>query len=106
MVHIEHWVQAKEWWNAELKSIGPYSLSDGVWPISEKVKLLVGPSKVLLLQMYPNFVSHMELVWHLMLIMMLLVLSIGSVQYAMDLLVMLNAVYEFVSPVSFRLDMS
>jgi hypothetical protein len=42
-----------------------------------------------------------------MLIMTLLVLSIGSVQYVMDLLVdVLNVLNEVVSPVSFGLDMS
>jgi hypothetical protein len=42
-----------------------------------------------------------------MLIMTLLVLSIGFVQYVMDLLVdVLNVLNEVVSPVSFRLDMS
>jgi hypothetical protein len=51
VVHIEHWVQAKEWWNVELKGIVPYNLSDGVRPISEWVKLAVGPNEALLLQM-------------------------------------------------------
>ena len=41
-----------------------------------------------------------------MLIMVLLILSIGSVQYIMDLLVdVLNAHNEAVSPIDFRLDM-
>ena len=50
-VHIEHWVQTKEWWNTELEGIVPDSLSDGVWPISEREKLAVGSSEALLLQM-------------------------------------------------------
>ena len=50
-VHIEYWVQTKEWWNIELEGIVPYSLGDGVRPISERVKLAVGSSEVLLLQM-------------------------------------------------------
>ena len=42
-----------------------------------------------------------------MLIMMLIVLSIGSVQYVMDLLVdVLNALNDVVSLISFRLYMS
>ena len=42
-----------------------------------------------------------------MLIMALLVLSVASTQYIMDLLVdVLNALNEVVSPVSFGLDMS
>ena len=44
---------------------------------------------------------------HTMLIMSLLVLSISSVQYVMDLLAdMLNALNEVVCPVSVGLDMS
>ena len=51
--------------------------------------------------------AHLEVVWHLMLIMSLLVLSIGSVQYVMKLLAdVLNALDEVVCFVSFRLDMS
>jgi hypothetical protein len=51
VVHIEHWVQTKEWWNVELKRIVPYSLGDDVQPISEWAKLAVGSSEALLLQM-------------------------------------------------------
>ena len=51
MVHIEHWVQTKEWWNTKLEVIVPDSLGDGVWPISERAKLAVGSSEALLLQM-------------------------------------------------------
>ena len=51
VVHIEHWVQTKKWWNIELEFIGPYSLGDDVRPISEWVKLAVGSSEALLLQM-------------------------------------------------------
>ena len=51
MVHIEQWVQTKEWWNTELEGIVLDSLGDGVWPISEQVKLAVGSSEVLLLKM-------------------------------------------------------
>jgi hypothetical protein len=107
VVHIEHWVQTKEWWNAELKGIFPYNLGEGVRPISEQMKLAVGSSKALLLQMQPHFVAHLEVVWHLMLIMSLLVLSIGSVQDVMNLLAdVLNVLNEVVCLVSLRLDMS
>ena len=51
MVHIEHWVQTKEWWNTELKGIVLDSLGDGVCPISEWEKLAMGSSEALLLQM-------------------------------------------------------
>ena len=51
MIHIEHWVQTKEWCNTELEGIVLDSLGDGVWPISKQVKLAVGSNKALLLQM-------------------------------------------------------
>jgi len=106
-IHIEHWVQTKEWWNVELESIVPYNLSDGVRPILEWEKLAVGPSEALLLQMQPNFVAHLELVWHLVLIMTMLVLSIGSIQYVLYILEdVLNVLNEAISHVSFRLNMS
>ena len=70
------------------------------------MKLAVGSSEVLLLQMQPHFVAHLEVVWHLMLIMSLLVLSIGSVQYVMKLLVdVLNVLNEVVCLIRLRLDM-
>ena len=47
MVHIEHPVKTKEWWNTELEGIVPYNLGDGVRPISEWVNLAVGSSKAL-----------------------------------------------------------
>lgn len=54
--------------------------------------------------MKPNFVAHLELVRHSMLIMALLVLSIGSVQYIMNLLVdVFNALNDIVSHFSFRM---
>jgi hypothetical protein len=34
-VHIEHWVQAKEGGNVELKIIVSHNLGDGVWSITE-----------------------------------------------------------------------
>jgi hypothetical protein len=100
-------VQTKEWWNAELKGIFPYSLGEGVWPISKQTKLAVGSSKALILQMQPHFVAHLQVVWHPMLIMSLLVLSIGSVQDVMNLLVdVLNVRNEVVCLIHLRLDMS
>lgn len=107
VIYIEHWVRTKERWDAELKGIVPDNLGDGVWPISECQKLAVVSSKALLLKMYPNFVAHLEFMRHSMLIMALLVLSIGSVQYIMDLLVdVLNVLNEVVSPFSFGLHVS
>ena len=49
VVHIEYSMQTKEWWNTKIEGIGPYSLGDGVRPISEQVNLAVGSSEVLLL---------------------------------------------------------
>jgi len=100
-------MQTKDWWNTELEGIVPYYLGDNVWPISERAKLADWPSEALVLQMQPNFVTHLELVWHPMLIMLLLVLSIGSIQYVMDLFVdVLNVLNEVFFLVRFRLDMS
>ena len=78
-VHIKYWVHTKEWWNTKLEIIGPYSLGDGIRPISERVNLVVGSSEALLIQMWPHLFSHLEVVWHPMLIISLLVLSISSV---------------------------
>ena len=70
------------------------------------MNLAVGSSEALLLQMQPHFVTHLEVVWHPMLIMSLLVLSIGSVQDVMNLLPdVLNVLNEVVFLVSLRLDM-
>jgi hypothetical protein len=100
-------VQTKEWRNAELKGIFPYNLGEGVWPISKQTKLAVVSSEVLLLQMQPHFVANLEVVWHPMLIMSLLVLRIGSVQDVMNLLAdVLNVINEFVYLICLRLDMS
>jgi hypothetical protein len=100
-------VQTKEWWNAELKGIVLYSLSEGVRPISERTKFAVGSNEALLLQMQPHFVAHLKVVWHPMLIMSLLVLSIGSIQYVMNLLAdVLNVLNEVVFFVNLILDMS
>lgn len=100
-------MQTKEWWNAELKGIFPYSLGEGLQPISKRMKLAVGSSEALLLQMQPHFVANLEVVWHSMLIMSLLVLSIGSVQDVMNLLAdVLNLLNEVVCLIRLRLDMS
>ena len=57
--------------------------------------------------MQPHFVTHLEVVWYPMLIMSLLILSIGSIQYVMTLLAdVLNVLDEIVHFVIFRLDMS
>ena len=54
-----------------------------------------------------GFVAHLEVVLHPMLIMLLLILGIGSIQYVMNLLAnVLNALNEFVRLRNFRLDMS
>jgi hypothetical protein len=76
-IHVEHWVQAKESRNVELKRIIPHGLGDGIRPITEWVKLLMGSCKAFFLQVQTNFVTHLKLMWHLMLIMALIVLVIG-----------------------------
>ena len=99
-------MQTKKWWNVKLKGIFPYSLGEGVRHISERTKLAVGSSEALLLQMQPHFVSNLEVVWHPMLIMSLLVLSIGSVQDVLNLLVdVLNVLNEVFFLIHLRLDM-
>jgi hypothetical protein len=76
-IHVEHWVQAKERRNVELKRIIPHGLGDSVRPIMEWVKLSMGSCKAFFLQVQPNFVAHLKLMWHPMLIMVLFVLVIG-----------------------------
>jgi hypothetical protein len=76
-IHVEHWVQAKERRNVELKIIIPHSLGDGVRPIIEREKLSMGSYKAFFLQVQPNFVTHLKLMWHSMLTMAQLVLVIG-----------------------------
>jgi hypothetical protein len=69
-------VHAKERGNVELKSIVTHKFGDGVRTITEWVKLSMGPYMELFLQVQPNFVSHLKLMSHPMLIMALLVLGI------------------------------
>jgi hypothetical protein len=70
-------VQAKERRNVELKIIITHNLGDGVQPITEWEKILMGSCKAFFLQVQPSFVAHLELMWDLVLIMALLVLVIG-----------------------------
>ena len=50
------------------------------------MKLHIGSCEVIFFQMQPNLVTHLEFVWNLMLIMVLLVLGIQFLQNIMDLL--------------------
>jgi hypothetical protein len=75
--HVEDWMQAKERGNVECKRIVTHRFGDGVWPIPEWAKLLMGPCKAFFLQVQPNFVAHLKLMGHMVLIMVLLVLGIG-----------------------------
>jgi hypothetical protein len=86
-IHIEHWVQAKEGWSVELQSIATHKLGDSVKPIAKWEELSMGPCETLLLQMQPEFVTNLKLVWYHVLIMALLVISIGFLQNILDLLV-------------------
>ena len=60
-IHIEHWMQAKERRNVELKIIIPHGLGDGVQPIMEWEKLPMGSCKAFFLQVQPKFVAHLNL---------------------------------------------
>jgi len=75
-VHIEHSVQVKEWGNVVLQIILSNKPGNGVRTISEWFELLMGSCKAFFLQMQPNFVTHLKLVWYLMLIMSLFILGI------------------------------
>jgi hypothetical protein len=79
-------VQAKERRNVELKIIITHNLGDGVRPIMEWENLMMGSSKTLFLQMQPNILAHLKLMWHPVLIMELLVLVIGLLQDILNLL--------------------
>ena len=79
-------MQAKEWGNVELKCIVSHSLGNGVRAISEWYEFPIGSGKAFLLQMQPDFVTHLKLVWNLMLIMLMLVLGILFLLNVMDLL--------------------
>ena len=46
----------------------------------------MGSCGPIFLQMQPNLITHMKLVWHSMLVMLLLVLGIGFLQNVMELL--------------------
>jgi glycyl-tRNA synthetase beta subunit len=69
-------VQAKEIKNVELKIIITDILVDGVCSITEWFKLLMGSCKAFFLQVQPNFITHLKLMWHLVLIMALFYLSL------------------------------
>jgi hypothetical protein len=75
-VHIKHWVQAKEWGKVELKIIVTRILGNGVGSTTWRKNIPMRPSKVIFLQVKPNFVSHLKHVWYPMVIMALLVLGI------------------------------
>jgi hypothetical protein len=85
-IHVEHLVQAKESRNVDLKIIILHGLGYGVRPIKEWAKLPMGSCKASFLQVQPNFVTHLKLIWNPMLIMTLLVLVIGLLQDILNLL--------------------
>jgi hypothetical protein len=99
-------VQVKEGENVKIKIIFTHSLGDGIRSIAEWTKILMGSYKSLFLQVQTNFVSHLKLVWHPMLIMVLLVLGIGLLQNILNLLVdVLDSFNELGGFVSFGLCM-
>jgi hypothetical protein len=79
-------VQAKEGENVELKIIVTHSLGDGVISIAEWTNISMGSCKVFFLQVQPNFISHLKLLWHPVLIMAFIVLGIGLLQNILNLL--------------------
>ena len=70
----------------ELKNIISHNLGNKVRPISKMSRLSMAFGKVFFLQMKPSFVAHLKLVCHAILVVSLCVLSIGYVQYVMELL--------------------
>jgi hypothetical protein len=50
-IHIEYWMQTKEGWSVELKSIAIHNIIDSVNPITKWAKLSMGTCETLLLQM-------------------------------------------------------
>jgi hypothetical protein len=66
----------------------------------------MGSYKAFFIQMQPNFISDLKLVWHLVLIMEFLVLGIGHIQNIMNLLVdVLNSFNQSSGFVDFSLRM-
>jgi hypothetical protein len=76
-IHNEHWMQYKEGRKVEINSIVTQSLDDGLRYIKESTKLSMRPYKAFFLQVQPNFIFHVKLVWHQVLIMELLIIFIG-----------------------------
>jgi hypothetical protein len=70
-------MQSKQGGKVDLESIVTHNLGDGIRSIMEWMTLLMRPYKAFFLQVQPKFVSHLKLVWHLLLIMALLVLGTG-----------------------------
>jgi hypothetical protein len=75
-------VQDKEGENTYHKIIVNHNLSDGVSNITKWKILPMGSCNLLLLQMHPNPVSHLKLVWNLV----FLIITIPFLQNTMDLL--------------------
>jgi hypothetical protein len=63
-----------------------HNLGDGIRSIVEWTKLLMGLCKALFLEVQLNFISHIKLVWHSVLIMEMLVLGIGIMKNILNLL--------------------
>ena len=70
-------MHAKEGGNVELKIIITHNLGDVLRSIEEWMNISIGSRKAFLLHMQPNIISHLKILWHLMLIMALFVLVIG-----------------------------
>jgi hypothetical protein len=69
-------------------------------------KLLMGSYEVLFLQMKPYLISHLKLMWYLMLIMALLVIGIGFFQNITNMLLdVLDSLNKFGCSIRFILNM-
>jgi hypothetical protein len=66
----------------------------------------MGSCEALFLEMQPYLISHLKIVWYLMLILVLLVLGIGFLQNIMNLLLyVLDSLKKFVYSISLDLRM-
>jgi hypothetical protein len=69
----------------QLERIITHNLGDGVIPILEWSKIHVGACEVIFLQMQPHLFTNLKLVRDPMLVMLLLIIGIGLLQYIMNL---------------------
>lgn len=99
-------MKAKKWRDNELKGVVSHNLGDVVRFVLKCLKLLMGFGKAFFLQMQPNFVSHLKLMWHPMLTMPLFVYYIGFIPYVVNVLEgVLDVLNKLGGFIGFRLNM-